>query len=186
MQTGEKNLKRRLDFIGTGVTLLAVAAVVYGGWRSGLKKLGGLRAEQGQLTERLSDMTELETWVNEGEGKLAEMGREIARLDRNLPEEMGFQDFYSMLTEAARQTGILINEISPGPVIQNEARDYQEMSVSFSMTAGFEDFYRFLSSLSRLPRLNKLDYLSIGPSTDPELCDIEMTVKIYGSASSRT
>ena len=177
MATTPSSATKYIDLIGFLVLCLVAAASGYWGIGGSLKKTQALRTEHKQLMTQLAYMTELGNVLGEGEEKLNILRKEIEELDRLLPETIQFQDFYTMLHQCARQTNVLISDVQPEDIV---ARDgYMEMSVPFSLSATFENFYKFLLLITNSPRLTKLGHLSIRPSDITELFKISLTVDIY-------
>ena len=115
----------------------------------------------------------------EGEDYLNLLERKKAQLEERLPEDLNFTEFFNDVSEYARQHGVLLPQLDPGPVIERDG--YREMSVAISAMGDFRNFYDFLFALGSMPRLAKIDTMSIRPRDGIGRCDISLTVKIFAA-----
>lgn len=180
MNTSVTPQTRRVDIMALAILIVLASLVAYLSVSSSLGRIKALTAEQETLTSRLSYLTELAQVLGQGEKTLELLQTGIAELDRRLPAAVGFPAFYGTLTECAVGQNVLLAEIQPGSVTDEE--DYLRMAVGLRGKTTFENLHAFLFALGNLERLTKVERLSVEPSEEPYLCDIDMTVNIYAAS----
>ena len=182
MRVIDKSEHRMIDIVGLLSTILLVVLIGYLFGGSSLQAVRELNDEQRKLAVRLEHLTELNNVIGQGKATLDDLKLGMAEISERLPLTMGFDQFYSSLTDFANKNKILISEMRPGEITKED--DYIELPISMNATAKFEDFHKFLFALNNMKRITKLDSLAIQVASKPEFCDVQMTIKIYAAIQS--
>lgn len=161
-------------FLSAVSVSLLLAYFLFG---NGLTKASQLEAEAAVLSTELDYLTELSESLENGDVTVERLESSMSALEERVPNTLDFQDFYRVLTVLATEDGVRISQVNQGEVSIGET--YTSMPVSVAAVADFESFHAFLYSLASLDRLVTLDRLYVKVSSQPELCDIDMTIKIY-------
>lgn len=184
---GTTQLGRRrihlVDAAGLALTVVLAGLTGFVFVRASLAKVVEMQEEERRLTGEMGFMSQMATALSLGEETLDELEDSVAAVNRRLPSDMNFPDFYDAISDLADTYDVLLSQLKPGSIEENEG--YREMSVSIRAIASFENFYLFLFDMGSLPRLTKLDSLAIRATRREQLCDIDMTVKIFAAKEKR-
>ncbi len=142
-----------------------------------LNKNKRLEAEQKTIAQELAGLDEMAGRVSQGEALLHDLQQNNKALDILAPPALDFQGFYNAITENAQTHRIHLAETQPGKM--EIGPDYTLLPVSIEATGTFRDFSKYLFAITHLPRLTKLDQLSIRSFDDERLCRIRMTITIF-------
>ena len=150
------------------------------GWAfigGGLKKNLHLRNEHQILSNQLAMNIGLSGIMEQAEQVLRSLDDKIAQLNQRLPGVMDEREFFLSLNNLADSNRIQIASLKPEISVAKEGFD--EMPVKLHAIASFENFHNFLFSVTTMPRLTKIDKLSIEKTDEPGLYNFHMTIKIF-------
>lgn len=167
----------KIDAVGLISALLVSSLIAYVMVGSGLDVASRLKAEASTLSDELSYLQELSRSLEQGDLTIEMLENNMKLVEKRLPKTMGFQEFYATLTARAQEEGIRISQVKQGEIV--DRKSYSEMTVSVSAVAEFDQFHRFLFSLSTMDRLSTMESLSIRVADEPHLCAIDMVLIIY-------
>jgi len=168
---------KRYDIIGLTLAAVCAAFAAYFLIGGSMRRVKELTREQREVSSKLNYLTALTNALGEAEGVLQQLETEIAKLDQHLPGTVGAEDFYLLLSDIAGEAGVSVNHMEPGRLEEGEG--YLKLPVTISGTATFPQIHGFLFSLGALPRLTKLEHLSIEVTREPDVCTLEMILNIY-------
>ena len=95
------------------------------------------------------------------------------RIELLLPEEWEIPNLLEDIARVAERCGVVVSEFKPlGPIPQGFST---EIPIRFKLRSGYHQFGKFLSEISRLPRLLKVGQLNIKPlrEKDSEIITLE-------------
>jgi type IV pilus assembly protein PilO len=168
---------KQIDVVALAVILLIIMAAYFLIFREERLKVTELREQEVLLTEQL-------TTAGETRGKLDQISDEIERIedslhefDSNLPSDKRIHDFLRTVDNLAKANNVHIASIKPG-ALQMESL-YLKIPVSISAEARFLDFYNFLHDLENVPRINKVEELTIERLPGGDACSIEMQLAVF-------
>ena len=171
----------KIDAIGLISALLVSSLIAYVLVGSGLDNASRLKVEASALSEELSYLQELSRSLEQGDLTIEMLANNMKMVEKRLPKTMEFQEFSATLTAMAQEAEVRISQLKQGQ--QSDRESYSEMTVAVSAVAEFESFHQFLLSLSTLERVTTLESLSIRVADEPQLCAIDMVLKIYSRRS---
>ena len=170
---------RTVDWAGFGTTLAVAVVLAYvlvgGDWR----RMEAAALERITIDEEMYRLSQVSTTVQEGERAVMELREQIDALNRQLPASLQFGDFYSLLTSLAREHEVDIVSIQPGAITKEP--DYVMTPVTVEASSNLQEFYQFLAELRSLPRLNKIEELSIQSAGGPKSCTVSLVLNIYAA-----
>lgn len=167
----------RIDAAGLISAVLVSLLFAYALIGSGLDTASHLKVEASVLSDELNYLKELSRSLEQGDLTIEMLEGNMDAVEKRLPNAMNFQEFYATLTARAQEEGIHISQVKQGEIVDRES--YSEMTVSVSAVAEFDQFHRFLFSLSTMDRLSTMESLSICVADEPHLCAIDMVLIIY-------
>lgn len=170
---------RRIDIAAGILAVMFVAFLVYSFIVRDFAQMTELRGEQMRLTEELTFLAGVADTLGQSKGILADLDKETEQLTGKLPDAMHFEEFYFALAEGARESKVILKSVTPGEV--KKVAEYIEMPVTMNLTASYPDFHHFIYSLFTMPRLTKLDFMSISRAPKPHMCNIALVVRIYAA-----
>lgn len=179
MQEGVKVNTIKIDLLGLLCVVVLASVTAYTTVGKALIQVSGLSEEERRLNDRMSELNVVSATLADGEQVLRAIQENIALLDSLLPERIQFSAFYRTLAETATKYRLELVETQPGEVRDRE--NCIEMWVRIRVKGSFKDFYGFLFEVTTLSRLTKVQHLSIKALDPPSLCDVNMTVCIYGA-----
>lgn len=168
---------KKTDVICLGVTVLVLGFLLYAVFGASLALYQSKHAE---YTEILEEEYAIEAMMKElrlGEKVLGSIQETADSLVSRVPHVVDFQSFYDAVSENAREHKLLLSEMQPGELIEQEL--FTVLPVSIEATGTFENFCDFLYAVMHMPRLAKLAEISIVPSGSAPLCNIRMTLNIF-------
>lgn len=169
----------QIDVMGFGVTIGISVLVLGASYSINAQRAKNFVEEQKTLTARLTYLTDIQQALGQGEETLGSLDKGMGDLDRRLPQDMDVQSFYKSVTDFAQRHNVLISELRPGTPVDEE--DHVKMPVSLKAQATFENFHAFLFDVTGLPRLSKLESLSMNVADTPNLCNVDVTMNIYAA-----
>lgn len=168
---------KKMEILCTVVTVLVLGFLLYfvfGGslafHQEKFDEFKGIREEQYTLEAMIGELIR-------GEEVLDSIQETMDSLESRVPRVMAFQDFYDAVSENARVHNLLLSEMQPGDLVEQEL--FTVLPVSIEATGSFENFCDFLYGVLHMPRLAKLAEISIVPSGNAPLCNIRMTLNIF-------
>ena len=167
----------KIDVAGILAAVSVSLLVAYFVLGNGLRSASRLEVEASALSAELEYLTDLSESLENGEVTVETLESNMDELEKRLPNTLAFQDFYRVLTVKATKDGVRVSHVKQGEVYVGET--YTAMPISIEAVSDFEKFHTFLHTLANLDRLVTVDRLSVKVSSRPELCDIDMTIRIY-------
>lgn len=154
-----KLLGMALHGLGLAVTLvlagLAYAFVAYPVWRD----IGVDRQRAADLQQLLENAPQIRAQHAAMQKSLAEVQKEMERLQRRIPPEPAEAEFLSQLTSAAAGAGLVIRDFRPGVVRQ--AADHCRLEVQLACVGSYSALCTFLNRVTSLPRLARVNGLEV-------------------------
>lgn len=119
--------------------------------------------------------------------KLNEMVKDINNIknrtkefENQLPNKKNIEDFIVQINDIAEKSGVTISGIRPQTEVQKNF--YGEIPITINASASYIEVYNFLYLLKKIPRINKLESISVKKqSTETNKCDVDMVLKIFVS-----
>jgi Tfp pilus assembly protein PilO len=108
---------------------------------------------------------------------LEKVTQRLAALRRRVPAEAEAGDFLRQVTEIAARQHVTISNFQPGKTTQRNG--YAEMEVTLSGKGSFENICSFFDGLGKLPRLSKVETLTISAGDTPREYPMKATLLIY-------
>ena len=167
----------KIDAAGILTALSVSLLVAYLLLGNGLRRTSELEVEASALSAELEYLTDLSASLENGEVTVETLESNMDELEKRLPNTLAFQDFYRVLTVMAKKDGVRVSQVQQGEVYVGDT--FAALPVSVVAVADFEKFHTFLHSLANHDRLVTLDRMSVKVSSQPELCNIDMTIRIY-------
>lgn len=122
-----------------------------------------LAASEKTLKETQEKMKDLEKF----RAQLSDLEAQVAEVMQFIPKEVDLIGLIRMVQESAKQAGLVVRETKTDP--KTERKEFYEMQkVNLTLQGTYVEFTRFLSLLSKLPRLVIVDSMKLRTSlTDP-------------------
>ena len=181
--TSSRSPAKSVDLAGLVGTLVLVALLSSLTILKPIKQCLALSREQKDLTKRLIESSNLSLTLAEAGELLGDHETWVEKPRRYLPEKMDMEDFYAFLTETSRNNRLILESVEPTDVVENTEENYLETLVMIEALASFRDFHKFLYTLMNRPgRLTQLESLSIQPADNPDLCDINLQIKLLAAS----
>lgn len=167
----------KFNVIGASALLLISYLAGWAFISGGLKKNLHLRNEQRTLSNQLAMNIGLSGTMEQAEQVLRSLDDKIAQLNQRLPGVMNEREFYRSLNNLAQSNQIQVASLKPEVSVAKEG--FYELPVKLHAIGSFENFHNFLFSVTTMPRLTKLDKLTIEKTDEPGQYNFHMTLKIF-------
>lgn len=168
---------KKTDVICMGVTVLVLGSLLYFVFGSSLSLHEGKHGEYLEISEEQYTIEAMMKELQRGEQVLGSIQKMTDSLESRVPHVVDFQSFYDAVSENAREHKLLLSQMQPGDLIEQEL--FTVLPVSIEATGTFENFCDFFYAVMHMPRLAKLAEISIVPSGSAPLCNIRMTLNIF-------
>lgn len=99
-------------------------------------------------------------------------------LRERLPESRSMGDFLSSLDAVARRNEVDLSQVTPGSAVAGEL--CQRMPVQFKCRGAFASLYAVLHELETMPRLVRVDRVTISRSSLAGPCGMDVACSVYG------
>ena len=142
-----------------------------------LQRVAYLRQQTHALAQQLEFSQQVRTGLGHIQAEVAAVEQQLAAFHEQLPLEEQLDTYLRQIDHIAKQTGFNVTLIKPGPIQHQEL--YSQLPIAISAESPFPEFYRFLAELHELPRLTKIDALSVVRKAETDVCDIALTLLIY-------
>jgi Tfp pilus assembly protein PilO len=142
-----------------------------------IQRLGHLRSQASDLQQQLEFSAQLHTGLNHIQAEVAALEQRLAGFGQHLPQEAQLDNFLRQIDQAIKQTSFKVTMIKPG-TWEHKAL-YSQLPITITAESRFPEFYDFLSALYEIPRLTKVDTLTIVRKDGSDVCDIALTLLIY-------
>jgi Tfp pilus assembly protein PilO len=146
-------------------------------FRPALQRVSSLRQQTRVLTQQLELSSQVRTGLGHIQAEVAAVEQQLAAFHEQLPLEEQLDTYLRQIDQIAKQTGFNVTLIKPGTIQHQEL--YSQLPITISAASPFPEFYRFLGELHDLPRLTKIDALSVVRQGETDVCDIALTLLIY-------
>jgi len=166
-----------IDLIAGSSILVLLLSSFLGIYRPQMQHLAQLQAQKQTLQQQLDVGSQVVMGLNQLQAEIATVKRRLKEFDQQLPREVQLDSFLLQIDRAASQAGFKITMIKPGSLHHEEL--YSQLAIAMTAESRFPEFYDFLSALSQIPRLTKIDDLMIVRKPNSSLCDITFTLIIY-------
>lgn len=168
---------RAIDAAFAGGILLLVVLSVLILFQPQWQRLSALRARALTLRQQLTLSSQVRTGLAHLRADVTAVEQRLAAFDQQLPLEEHLDTYLRQIDQVARRTGFHVLQIKPGSLQQREL--YSQLAIAMTAESPFPAFYGFLSALYDMPRLTKVESLSVTRRSDSDLCDIAITLVIY-------
>ena len=168
---------KKIDLVCTAVTVFVLGFLLYYAFGASLALHQGKHVEYKAISEEQYAIEAMIKELQRGEKMLGNIHETTASLESRVPHTMDFQSFYDAVSESAQENELLLSEMQPGELIEQEL--FAVLPVSIEATGTFEHFCDFLFSVTHMARLAKLEQINIRPSGSAPLCNIRMTFNIF-------
>jgi Tfp pilus assembly protein PilO len=148
-----------IDLLSASGMLVLLLSSFLGIYRPHMQRLAQLHTQQQTLQQQLDTGSQLVIGLNQIQAEIATIKQRLAEFDQQLPREAQLDSFLLQIDRAASQAGFKITMIKPGNIQHEEL--YSKIAIAITAESRFPEFYDFLSALSQLPRLTKVDDLMI-------------------------
>ena len=163
-------------FFASGALVLLLSSFV-GIYTPQIQHLTQLSSQKRTLQQQLETGAQVSLGLHHMQADLAATQQRLTAFEQQLPREAHLDSFLRQIDQAASHTGFKIITLKPGG-LQHEAL-YSQMALTITAESRFPEFYNFLTVLSRMPRLTKIDDLLITRQNNNNICDITLTLLIY-------
>lgn len=170
---------RPVDWLAVAIIAVLFFGAAYLFLGLGFTKMRRLHQEQTQLAQELEVLTSISNTVMEAQALVQDLQLQQDRLAKLVPYSMNFGGFYGALTSAATEAHVLLEQVQPGTL--NQAESYLVLPVDLAARGGFQHLYDFIFRLTHLPRLTKVEELSLLATEDPGVCTLTMTLHVYAA-----
>jgi type IV pilus assembly protein PilO len=138
--------------------------------------LAEAQAEQGTLQSELNALAEAEAAAPEAEATIREA-------DQLVPPTANPEGFLLLIKNAATQSGITLNTITPGVPVPDPETGLSTISVTLDATGSYFSLTEYLYRLETLPRAAKVESIQMAPGAAAAATDTTVTTVSTGILS---
>ncbi len=142
-----------------------------------LQHLAHLQKQEQELLRQVSLSAQVQAGLEHLQAEVDAIDARLTVFDQQVPREEQLDAFLRQIDQAAKQTEFAMTQIKPGRP-QDEAL-YSRLPIAITASSPFPSFYRFLSAIYAMPRLAKIEALSIVRKQESDLCDISFTLSVF-------
>lgn len=168
---------RPIDLGGAAAILAILAASFFLGVKPQLSKAAAYIADEDAMRRSLSESGSVADREARMERNMETLTEALAAYERQMPASAELDAFMRQLGEVARDSGLAILRVQPGATVEHER--YSVLPVAIDGQASFQSFYRFLFKMADVPRINKVESMTV--TTAHGGLDVRLTLHIFMS-----
>jgi len=165
-----------IDVAGVVLILAAITGTYFLGIQKKASELDRIADEHRKMREAIvanETLADREARMNEN---LELLTAALEDYERQMPPEPKLDDFIGQLHEVARAKSVELASVRPGEPVERER--YAVLPLQVRADASFAELYEFLYAMSQVPRINKLDRISVHRSGGNGL-SVDLTLHIF-------
>jgi Tfp pilus assembly protein PilO len=174
---------KTMNLLCVSTLLVLVLGSYLGLFRPQMQRLAALHSQERSLQQQSDLHAQVRVGVDQLQAQITASERRLTVFDQQLPHDAQLETFLRQLDQVAQRTGFTMTLIKPGQAQPGEL--YGTVPIAITAESSFPAFYNFLTALPELPRLTKIDALSITRKPESPVCDISFTLLVYVAKAMR-
>ena len=148
---------REISFVVVMLGLLG--AIYFLVWDKAQTKIAAMERKTEDKVKALSDLEKATSGVSDVDKKVAELEEAIKFFEKKLPQERDIDQILKEVWEMADKNQLTTKTIKTMKSQRGAA--YSEQPIEMSLSGNFSGFYEFLLKLEKLPRLTRVNQMSL-------------------------
>jgi type IV pilus assembly protein PilO len=167
---------REIAFLVVMIGLLAAIKLLV--WDKAQTKIVGMERKTEERLKALADLERATSGVSDVDKKVAELEEAIKFFEKKLPQERDIDQILKEVWNMAETNQLTTKTIKTMKSQRGTA--YSEQPIEMSLSGNFAGFYEFLLKLEKLPRLTRINQLSLDKINGREgEMDAKLTLSIF-------
>ena len=155
-----------------------LAAIYFLVWDKAQTKIASMERKTEEKLKALGDLERATSGVSDVDRKVSELEEAIKFFEKKLPQERDIDQILKEVWNMAEQNQLTTRTIKTMKSQRGAA--YSEQPIEMSLGGNFSGFYEFLLKLERLPRLTRINQLSLDKISGKEgEMEAKLTLSIF-------
>jgi type IV pilus assembly protein PilO len=155
-----------------------LAAIYFLVWDKAQTKIASMERKTEEKLKALGDLERATSGVSDVDRKVSELEEAIKFFEKKLPQERDIDQILKEVWNMAESNQLTTKTIKTMKSQRGAA--YSEQPIEMSLSGNFSGFYEFLLKLERLPRLTRVNQLSLDKITGKEgEMEAKLTLSIF-------
>ncbi len=168
---------RKIDYISVAVIAVLVVISYFAFFHRGITRYFYYKNQEKVLQENLASNPQLDKTYAELQKRIESIQSILNDFNQRLPEGKNIDDILTQVYSAAAQAGISVDTIEPQAIVQGEM--YNRFPIKLYLTGTFESCFAFFARLETLPRILRLENLTMEKTGDENMLHLELLISAF-------